>query len=144
MEKILEKPAGKNWVIVPIATPTRVVAEALKYARTISDHVTALNIATDNEKAQKVQEKWNTLDLHVDLTIVNSPYRQVVAPLLDYVETIRKQKAPEDYITILIPEFETKKWWHRLLHNQTGWVLGTLLVLKDDIIVTRVPYHLRK
>lgn len=144
MERILEKPAGKNWVIVPIATPTRVVAEALKYARTISNHVIALNIAIDNEKAQRVQEKWNTLDLNVDLIIVNSPYRQVVAPLLDYVETIRKQKAPEDYITILIPEFETKKWWHRLLHNQTGWVLGTLLVLKDDIIVTRVPYHLRK
>ena len=55
-----------------------------------------------------------------------------------------KHKNPNDYITIIIPEFETRKWWHRFLHNQTGWLLRTLLILRDDVIVTTIPFHLKK
>jgi len=44
----------------------------------------------------------------------------------------------------LIAEFQTKKWWHRLLHNQTGVALRTLLILHEDVIVTTVPFHLKK
>ena len=55
-----------------------------------------------------------------------------------------KHKNPNDYITVIIPEFETRKWWHRFLHNQTGWLLRTLLILRDDVIVTTIPFHLKK
>ncbi|WP_122627209.1 APC family permease [Lucifera butyrica] len=134
----------RNTVIVPIATPTRVVAETLKYAKTISEDIVALHIATDVESSRKVAEKWNQFNPGVRLVTVYSPYRLVIQPLLDYIEETEKKKRPEDYITVLIPEFQTKKWWHRLLHNQTGWILHTLLILKENVIVTTIPYHLKK
>jgi amino acid transporter len=135
---------GKNLVIVPVASPTSVVAETMKYARAISDDIIALHIATDEETGTKVREKWECWNPGVKLVTIYSPYRLVIQPLIDYIEELGEKKAPEDYITILIPEFETKKWWHRLLHNQTGWVLRTLLILKKNVVVTTIPYHLKK
>lgn len=135
---------GKNVVIVPVATPTNIVAQTLKYAKSISKDIIALHIATDEGDAQKVAEKWHNWNPGVELVTIYSPYRLVIQPLLNYISQLEQQKAAEDYITILIPEFQTKKWWHRLLHNQTGWVLRTLLILKENVIVTSVPFHLKK
>ncbi|MEN6414234.1 MAG: APC family permease [Veillonellales bacterium] len=135
---------GKNHIVVPVASPTRVVFETLKYAKTLSADVIALHIATDEESAQKVICKWERWNPGVKLVTVYSPYRLVIQPLIDYVEALDKQKQPEDYITVLIPEFEPKKWWHRLLHNQTGWIIRTALILKKNVIVATIPYHLHK
>lgn len=135
---------GRNIVIMPIASPTCVVAQTLKYAKTISDNIIALHIAIDEETGRRVEEKWKCWNPGVQLVTVYSPYRLVIHPLLNYIEELEKQKGPDDYITVLIPEFETRKWWHRLLHNQTGWVLRTLLILKENVIVTTIPFHLQK
>ncbi|WP_346355710.1 APC family permease [Azotosporobacter soli] len=135
---------GRNLVIVPISTPTGVVAQTLRYAKVISQDIVALHIATDEEVGHRVAEKWQAWDPGVELVTVYSPYRLVVQPLLDYISQLEAQKNPEDYITVLIPEFETKKLWHRLLHNQTGWILRTLLILRENVIVTTIPYHLTK
>ncbi len=134
----------KNTVIVPVSTPTRVVFETLEYARTIGDNIIALHIASDEESAQRVRNKWAVWNPGVELVTIQSPYRLIMQPLISYIEEMLAQKAPEDYITVLIPEFETKKWWHRLLHNQTGWILRTILILKERVVVTTIPYHLPK
>ena len=63
---------------------------------------------------------------------------------MSFIEKLERHKKPEDYITVLIPEFETKKWWHRILHGQTGWMLRTMLILKEDVIVAAIPYHLKR
>ena len=136
--------AGRNLVIVPVATPTNIVAQTLKYASSISNDVVALHIATDEASGLKVAEKWQAWNPGIELVTIYSPYRLVIQPLLNYVSQLEDQKKPEDFITILIPEFQTKKWWHRLLHNQTGWVLRTLLILRENVIVTTVPFHLKK
>lgn len=135
---------GRNVVIVPVATPTNIVAQTLKYAKSISKDVVALHISTDEVSARKVEEKWHNWNPGIELVTIYSPYRLVIQPLLNYISQLERQKKPEDFITILIPEFQTKKWWHRLLHNQTGWVLRTLLILRENVIVTTVPFHLKK
>ena len=68
----------------------------------------------------------------------------VLHRIVAYIKILEKQKNPEDYITVVIPEFETRKWWHRLLHNQTGWLLRTMLILEKDVVVATVPYQLKK
>lgn len=135
---------GKNIVIVPIASPTAVVAHTLKYAKSISDEVIALHIATDEESSRKVTEKWKCWNPGIKLVTLYSPYRLVIQPLITYISDLAESKETNDYITVLIPEFETRKWWHRLLHNQTGWILRTLLILKENVIVTTIPFHLKK
>jgi amino acid transporter len=134
----------RNYVIVPISSPTRVVFESLKFAKTLSKDIIVLHIAKDEESAAKVQAKWQNWNPGIDLEIIQSPYRLTIQPLLDYVEELKKKKNPQDYITVVIPEFETKKWWHRLLHNQTGWLLHAMLVIKENVSVTTIPYHLNK
>ncbi|AIF50509.1 APC family permease [Pelosinus sp. UFO1] len=135
---------GRNFVIVPISSPTRVVYESLKFAKTLSKDIIVLHIAKDDESAARVQAKWEEWNPGMDLEIIQSPYRLTIQPLLDYVEELKKKKNPEDYITVVIPEFETRKWWHRLLHNQTGWILHAMLVIKENVSVTTIPYHLNK
>lgn len=137
-------PTGKNIVIVPISSPTSVVARTLKYAKSISSEIIAVHVATSDEIADRVRHKWTCWNPGVRLVTVYSPYRLVIQPLIDYIVELEKEKNPEDYITVLIPEFETRKWWHRLLHNQTGWILRTLLILRENVIVTTIPYHLKK
>lgn len=135
---------GRHIVIVPVSTPTRVVFETIKYAKTIGDRVIAVHVAGDDEVAeQKLREKWSCWQPGVELVVLRSPYRLLMKPLVNFIEKKEREKAPNDYITVVIPEFETSKWWHRLLHNQTGWILRTTLILKDNVVVTTVPYHLR-
>ena len=135
---------SKNFVVVAIASPTILVAQTIRYAKTISKDISVLYVATDQEEADRVRRKWNACDTGVPLVTVPSDYRLIIQPILDYICELVKHKNPHDYITVIIPEFETRKWWHRFLHNQTGWLLRTLLILRNDIIVTTIPFHLKK
>jgi len=143
-DEITNPAEGSNIVIVPVAGVTRVVASTLNYAKKLSDRIVAVFIATDEESAKKVKEKWQNWNPGVRLIVLYSPHRAITAPLFRFIDKIESKKGPDDYITILIPEFETKKWWHRLLHNQTGFLLRTLLVFRKNVVVTVVPYRLEK
>jgi amino acid transporter len=137
-------PKGKHIVIVPVSTPTRVVYESIKYAKMIGDNIIAVHISNDDVMGKKVAEKWNLWDPGIELTVIRSPYRLLMRPLLQFIERKAREKEPEDYITVIIPEFETRRSWHRLLHNQTGWFLRNTLILRENVIVTTVPFHLKE
>ncbi len=136
---------ARHLVIVPVATPTRVVYETIKYAKVISNHIIAVNIASDEEAGLRVREKWEEWNPGVTLVTIQSPYRLLMHPLLEFIKQQANEKRPEDYITVLIPEFETQKWWQRFLHNQSGWILHATLILSGkNVIVTTVPFQLRE
>ncbi|HWR42771.1 APC family permease [Sporomusa sp.] len=134
----------KNLVIVPISGITKVVAASIRYSKTLGGDVIALYVYTDEEERRKFEEKWNSLNLDIPLRVLYSPYRSIVQPVLGYVSELEMHKSLYHYITIVIPEFEPAKWWHRLLHNQTGWILRTLLILRENVIVSTLPYHFKK
>lgn len=137
--------SGRNIVIIPVASPTHIVAESIRYAKLIGNgQVYAVHVAVDAEAGQKVAKKWAEWDPDVKLVVMESPYRQLAEPLLRFIANVRRHKNPEDFITVLIPEFRTKKWWHRLLHNQSGMILRFRLFVTSDVIVTTVPYRLHK
>lgn len=147
LEEIAEggqEAVGQHIVVVPVASPTKVVYETIKYAKILSNNIIAVNVAYDAESEARLREKWACWNPGVRLVVLQSPYRLLMKPLIRYIEHLAKTKGPNDYITVIIPEFETKKGWHRLLHNQTGWILRTALILKDNVIVTTVPYHLEQ
>ncbi len=137
-------PHAHNIIVIPVSSPTQVVARTIQYAKSIGDEIIAVHLSTNEEDAIRVKNKWESWNPHVRLEIVHSPFRYVIQPLIDYIDEIYKTKEEQDFITVIIPEFETKRWWHRLLHNQTGWVLRTLLILRKNVVVTTIPYHLRK
>lgn len=139
-----KQPPGRNLVLVPIAGVNRVVENTLTYARMISPHVTALYVGAEEGGIQEIREKWQRWETGIELVVRYSPYRTILEPVVDFVEQMRRERQPGDFITVLIPEFETRKWWHRLLHNQTGWFLRTYFIFHQDVVVGVVPFRLQK
>ena len=75
------------------------------------------------------------------LVVLQSPYRSVLGPLLEYVDRLQ-QEAPETLITIVLPEFVPVRWWQQLLHNQTALLIKGAMLFRRGVIVVDVPYHL--
>jgi amino acid transporter len=134
--------AARHHVILPIGGVHQGTLVALRYARTLSDDVTALHVATDPDETDKVVQKWERWGQGVPLVILDSPIRLLVEPLLSYIEKIAEQHQPGEIITIVVPQFVPKRWWHNLLHTQTAVMLRLALLTRPGITVTDVPYHL--
>ena len=129
-------------VIVPISGIHRGVIAALEYAKSIAPHhVTAVYVNLDDQTTQRLREKWQQWGSGVNLVVVASPYRSLARPLLNYVDRM-KRSAPNEVITIVLPEIVPAKWWQNLLHNQNTLFLKGALLFKKGVVVTNVPYHL--
>lgn len=129
-------------IIVPVASLTRVVAHTVNYAKTLSSDIVAVHVSTDDDKADKLKIKWQEYEPDIPLVVLPSPYRAILSPLIEYIETEEAKLERDKLITVLIPEFVTRKWWQYFLHNQTGLIVKAFLLLKKDIVVASVPIHI--
>jgi amino acid transporter len=132
-----------NIVIVPIGGVHRAVVQALEYARTLSDDVRAVYVDVDPEATAEIRELWGRWGRDVRLEILASPFRSVMDPLLEYIELTDGER-PEEFITVLLPEFVPARWWHHLLHNQRALLIKGALLFRHNVVVTSVPYHLQE
>jgi len=131
----------RHRVILPIGGVHRGTMAALRYARSLSNDVTAVHVSLDPAEAARIQAKWEQWGEGVRLVILDSPYRLLVEPLLGYVEEVARQGQPNETITIVVPQFVPRRWWHNLLHTQTAFWLRLALLFKRGIVVTDVPYQ---
>ena len=131
----------RNRVIVPVAGVHRGTLEALNYARSLSTDITAVHVSIDPEEAERVREKWQVWGDGVRLVILDSPYRLMLEPLLDYINTILAQSSPGEKTTIVVPSFVARVRWHTALHAQTATWLRMALMYKPGIVITEVPYQ---
>ncbi len=130
-------------VLIPISGMQQAVINAVKYAKALSDDVTAVYVYIDPVETKKMKEKWDARCMGVNLQILHSPYRSVTEPLMDYIESVQ-QRYPDGIITVVLPEFVPSKWWHHLLHNQTALFIKGILLFKKGVVSTSVPFHLSK
>lgn len=131
----------RHRVILPIGGVHRGTMAALAYARSLSDDVTAVHVSMDEAEAEKVKNKWDFWGDGVRLVLLDSPYRLMMEPLLDYIEEISAKRLPNETLTIVVPQFVPRRAWHNLLHMQTALVLRVVLLFKPGIVVIDVPYH---
>lgn len=134
----------RHRVIMPVSGIHQGTMEALRYAKVLSDDVTAIHVSIDEAETEKVQKKWKTWGEGTRLVILDSPYRLLVEPLLDYLEDVISQKQPNEIITIVVPQFIPSKRWHNALHMRTADVLRDELLSKHGVVVTDVPYHVHQ
>jgi amino acid transporter len=132
-----------HTVVVPVNGITKPAAGALVYATTISHDVRAVYVEVDPGSGEPLLERWRDWDIGVDLTVLPSPYRSVLKPLVAYVDAITSAGAT-DLVTIVVPEIVPRSWWGHLLHNKTSLFIRTAFLFRTNVVVTAVPYRIGK
>lgn len=135
------RPVSHHRVILPIAGVHAGTLQALRYARSISKDVTAVHVSIDPQDAEKIQHKWDRWGKGTSLVVLESPYRLMIEPLVEYIEAEIAQRKKGELITIVVPQFVPKKRWHNLLHTQTVFWLRMALLLKRGVVITEIPYQ---
>ena len=132
---------ARHRVIVPISNVHQGTLAALRYARMLSDDVTAVHISMEPEDTEKVNKKWEKWGRGTRLVIVDSPYRLFLEPLLDYIDEMLSSRQPNETITIVVPHFVPRKKAHKVLHMQTAELLRRELLATPGVVITEVPYQ---
>lgn len=132
----------RHRVILPISGVHRGTVAGLRYARALSHDVTVVHVSVDADKTQRLQEKWGLWGNGMRLVTLESPYRLLMEPLLEYIERIADQRQPNETLTIVVPQFVARRWWHNVLHAQTAVLLRLALLYRPGIVITSVPYQM--
>jgi hypothetical protein len=133
----------RHRVILPLSSVHRGSLYALNYARSISDDVTAVHVSIDPADAEKVRKKWDLWGAGTRLVILDSPYRLLVEPLLEYIDKIDKARQPDEVITVVVPRFVSPSMANGVLHANTASWLRRALALRPGIVIVEAPYQIK-
>jgi hypothetical protein len=132
----------RHRVLVPVSNIHQGTLAALRYARMLSDDVTAIHVTLEPADMEKVCRKWETWGRGTRLVILESPYRLFVEPLLDYIEDILSNRQPNETITIVVPHFVPSARIYDALHMQAAELLRRELLSTPGVVITEVPYQI--
>ena len=140
-DEVVTLPARTHAVVLvsKIHKPTM---RAVAYARAMRPTtLEAITVSVDPEETRELQREWDRRGIPVPLKVLDSPFREVTDPVIDYVRSLRTG-SPRDLVTVLIPEYVVGHWWEHLLHNQSALRLKTRLLFTPGVMVTSVPWQL--
>ncbi len=135
--------ASHNRVIIPVSGVHQGTLAALRFARTLSDDITVVHVSIDEAEADKIRKKWELWGEGVRLVVLNSPYRLLVEPLLNYISRLESIRRPNEILTIVVPQFRPRLGWQNFLHMRTAETLRKVLLSRDDVVIVEVPYHVK-
>ncbi|MEU4095978.1 APC family permease [Streptomyces sp. NPDC026673] len=128
--------------IVLVSKVHKPTLRALSYAKLFrSDTLEALSINVDPADTKALQAEWQRRGIDVPLKVLDSPYREITRPIIDYVKSLRRS-SPRDVVSIFIPEYVVGRWYEHLLHNQSALRLKGRLLFTPGVMVTSVPWQL--
>jgi len=115
---------------------------AIAYAKgTRPSQLEAVTVRLDDDDLRRLEDDWVRHDIDVPLVVLDSPYREVTGPIIDYIRRLRR-RSPRDVVTVFIPEYVVGKWWEHLLHNQSALRFKARLLFEPGVMVTSVPWQL--
>jgi amino acid transporter len=138
-DAVFEGPRRRQRVVIPVPGITRVVVQAVNFARTISTDVRAVHFTDDVEEGERLRVQWERQFPGTPLVVVETPYRQLVNPFLAYLDVMEPD--PGAITVVVIPEFVARHWWERYLHNATSARLRRALLGRPDTVVALLPYR---
>jgi hypothetical protein len=139
-EAVIGPPRRRQHVIIPVPEVTRDVIQAVKFAQTMSSDVTAVHVTDDLESGEELRQRFLRQVPGTGFVIVESPYRQLVQPLIRYLEYSAERSA-EDIVIVLLPEYVPRHWWERLLYNENAHRIREALLGRANILVADVPFR---
>ena len=136
----IDAPRRRQRVVVPMPDMRRDAVQAIKFGLTMSDDVVAVHVTDDLEQAERLRERFRRQVHGVDLLILESPYRELVQPLVRYLDMLAARD-PEVVTIVLVPERIIGHWWERLLYNQNAHTIRDALTGRPGILVADVPFR---
>lgn len=133
----------RHRVIMPVSGVHQGTLAALRYARILSNDVTAVHVMIEPSESEKIRKKWETWGEGVRMVMLNSPYRLLLEPLLEYITDVAKQRQPGETMTIVVPEFVSNSRLTGALHMNTAELLRSQLKRQPGIVIIDVPYHVQ-
>jgi amino acid transporter len=134
---------SRNHAVVLVSKVHLPTLRALAYAQaTRPDTLTAVTVNVDDKDTRAIQDEWERRQIPVSLTVVDSPYREISRPIIDFVKNIRRG-SPRDVVTVFVPEYVVGRWWENLLHNQSALRIKGRLLFEPGVMVTSVPWQLQ-
>ena len=128
--------------IVLVAKIHKPTLRALAYARaTRPSTLEALTVEVSPGDSEAIIEEWERREIPVSLKVLESPYREITKPVVDYVRNFRRA-SPRDLVTVYVPEYVVGHWWEHLLHNQSALRLKSRLLFTPGVMVVSVPWQL--
>lgn len=132
--------AVHHTVLVLVSGLHRGIFPALEYARSLSPDARAVYIELEPARTANIKEEWERFAGHIPLVILESPYRNLREPIVEYIEQVKDER-DDDVVTVVMPELvSVKKWWHRLLHNTSAQAIRRSLELRHDVVLTSYRY----
>ena len=128
--------------VVLISSWHKATQRALLFAKaTKPDTLTALTVNVDDSETRALMREWQELNISIPLKVVESPYREITRPVVDYIKQLRRS-GPRDVVNVYIPEYVVGHWWENVLHNQSSLRLKGRLLFEPSVMVTSVPWQL--
>ncbi len=134
---------SRTHAIVLVSKIHKPTMRAVAYARAMRPTtLEAVTVSVDAEETRALQLEWDRRGIPIPLKVLDSPFREVTDPVIDYVRSVRSGN-PRDIVTVLIPEYVVGHWWEHLLHNQSALRLKGRLLFTPGVMVTSVPWQLK-
>src|SRR5919112_1376688 len=129
--------------LVLVSKLHRPALRALAYARATRPSVLeAISVNVEPEETAALRAEWDRREIPIPLKSLDSPYREITRPVIDYVRSIRRS-SPRDVVMVYIPEYVVGRWWEQLLHNQSALRLKARLLFTPGVMVASVPWQLQ-
>ncbi|MFL5776517.1 MAG: APC family permease, partial [Chloroflexota bacterium] len=141
---VADPPHREERVVIPIPGINRAVVQAVNVGRSISEDVRAVFITDEPDDIVPMQESWEQHLPGVPLVVVQSPYRALVGPLGAYLDVLDAAWPPdklEPITFVILPEYVARRWWERILYNQSVKRLRSSLLGRPHTVVVNVPYR---
>jgi len=141
---VLSSHAVRHFIVL-VESLNKAVIKSLDYAKCLSEDIVAFHVSTNQETTEKLKKKWEEYNIEIPLIIKESPYRELINPLLNYIESDEHASKRGDMITVVMPQFVVEKAWENALHNQTSMIIRANLLKHNvdgfaNITVISVPY----
>ncbi len=115
--------------------------KAINYANSISNNITALHVCRRPEHAEKLRRQWEELKIPIELKIIETPYRDIIKPMDDYLWQRERELNHGENISVIIIKFITAHWYDNILHNQKTYLFSQHLSKHKNIATVILPFH---
>jgi len=131
----------ETTVLLSVPRMHKGILQAIAYSKALTKDVRAIHVTLDPSSAKQIKEQWNDFGSDIPLVILESPYRSLIRPIVEYVDQTLAE-SPDHMVTVIVPQAIPRRWWQGLLHSNIALLLKLALASRKNVVISNVRYFL--